>query len=146
MILELKNSLESRDLILNFLNTAGASLKSFRYFSTRPIDYINNHLITILLFDDGVPIGYGHLDRDGNDIWLGICVSDKYTGKSKGKLIMEYLLNYADNNCLVVILKVDFENIAAISLYGKYSFSIFFEKPFDYYLMRRECVKIPNLK
>jgi GNAT superfamily N-acetyltransferase len=137
MILEIQNSLEGKSFLLKFLESAGNSLNTFRYFLNRPIDCINNHLLTILLVENGIPIAYGHLDKEEDKVWLGICVSEEYTGQSKGKIIMEYLLNYADDKCLTLSLKVDFENAKALSLYYKYGFLIYFTESPLFYLMKR---------
>jgi ribosomal protein S18 acetylase RimI-like enzyme len=141
MVVEIQNNLQGHNLISMFLANAGSSLKTFRYFSTRPIDCIQNHVLTVLFLEKGVPIAYGHLDKDGDIIWLGICVIEEYKGRAIGKIIIDYLLKYADDNCLNVMLKVDFENHQAISLYKKYNFLIFYEETSIFYLMKRDCKK-----
>ena len=47
---------------------------------------------------------------------------EKWKGKGCGRLIMEDLLNYADNLNLEVNLSVDKENIPGIKLYVKFGF------------------------
>ena len=142
MVKRINNTPEDIQLLSAFLKDAGSSLNTFRYFSTRSIDCLKNHVLTVLFLENGVPSAYGHLDKDGDTIWLGICVSEEYKGRAIGKIIMEHLLKYADENSLNVMLKVDFDNHRAISLYKKYNFLISFEETSVFYLMRRECKKI----
>ena len=142
MVVQIQNNLEGHNLISTFLANAGSSLKTFRYFSTRSFDCLKHHVLTLLFLENGVPVAYGHLDKDGDTIWLGICVSEQYKGRAIGKIIMDYLLKYVDNNSLNVMLKVDFDNHQAISLYKKYDFLISFEEISVFYLMKRECKKI----
>jgi len=94
------------------------------------------------LNENECPVAYGHLDKDVDTIWLGICISEEYRGRAIGKIIMDCLLKYADENSLNVMLKVDFNNHRAISLYEKYNFLISFEETSVFYLMKRECKKI----
>ena len=82
-------------LLQQFIDEAGSSLKSFRYFQKRPLEVIKNHACTFLLVDDGEPVAYGHLDvsdeatiashcGDGEQkpatekvIWLGVAVVER---------------------------------------------------------------------
>ena len=101
---------------------------SFRYFQSRPIEIIENHVYTILLEKDDRIIGYAHLDRDENDphkIWLGIAVDRDHHGNGYGKLLMDNLLEFADKNLLDLVLSVDLDNLYAIKLYEKYGFDEF---------------------
>ncbi|UAY52236.1 GNAT family N-acetyltransferase [Ferruginibacter albus] len=120
--------------INDFLSNAGKSLISFRYFARRPLTVIQNHLCTYLLFHNNEPVCYGHLDKEGDKVWLGIAVSEKYTGKGLGKTMMEYLLQAARNNMLKgIYLSVDKDNFAAIELYQKFGFVL--QKNTDTYLL-----------
>lgn len=80
--------------------------------------------MTILAVINGdTPIGYGHLDPEGNKVWLGICVSDKWQGKGIGKLMMNRLIDEAKIQYLPALyLTVDAKNIAAIKLYQQFGF------------------------
>lgn len=113
------------DLLKTFLKNQ-LPLK-FRYFNSRDITCIENHVITLLMLVDNTPIAYGHLDKDqtGN-IWLGVCVLDEHQSNGYGKAIVKSLLDYAQNNTIVnkVVLTVDKDNINAIKLYEKFKFVI----------------------
>lgn len=116
-------NINDRDDLLRFVNDAGDSLKTFRYFSTRPLSVIENHITTVLLYENEEPVGYGHLDRDGESIWLGICVKYDKKGNGYGKQLMSKLIGDAKNNSVNLIkLSVDTENTNAIQLYHKFGF------------------------
>ncbi|MDX6747666.1 GNAT family N-acetyltransferase [Polaribacter sp. PL03] len=124
MILEVDiESKKDKDLIKIFINSMGNSSNSFRYFNSRPISIIKNHICTILLILDDKPVGYGHLDKEGNNVWFGISIIQEYIGKGQGKLIIDYLIKKAvDLKVPEIKLSVDKENISAIRLYEKYGF------------------------
>ena len=98
--------------------------KNFRYFNSRNVNVIKNHIVTLLVIDDNDIIGYGHLDFE-KYIWLGICVLKKFRGKGYGKLIIKKLIEVASKkNIENIFLTVDKENIPAINLYKKFDFKI----------------------
>jgi len=110
-------------LVRQFLSGAGGSLKTFRYFNTRDVSIIRNHLCTIVGTSTGIPIAYGHLDPEGDDTWLGICIAEKYTGSGLGKVIMSALIyNAACLRLKSIRLSVDEDNVAAIELYKQFGF------------------------
>jgi ribosomal-protein-alanine N-acetyltransferase len=110
---------------------------TFRYFSKRNIDVIDNHLLTIVLLKDDESVGYAHIDFDDNKYWFGICIIPEYQGKGYGKLMMEYLFNNKKlENINEIYLTVDKININAIGLYKKFNFNILSEKE-TYYLMKK---------
>ena len=118
----------NKELIRLFLNSAGSSLKTFRYFNKRALSVINQHLITCLLKENDCYIGYGHLDYDNENIWLGIAIIENSTKKGYGSVILNYLLDFALNaNIKVINLSVDKSNINAIKLYTKFNFKKTFE-------------------
>ena len=124
---------DNRFLINDFLNNNIPS--TFRYFNKRTLDVLNNHIITILLLDGNLPVGYAHIDVDDNKYWFGICILDKYQGKGYGKKIMEYIFNHEKiKNIDKIYLTVDKINTGAIYLYHKFKFSIIEEKD-SYYIM-----------
>ena len=49
---------------------------NFRYYKTRNIGLINNE-----------PIAYGHIDKENDIYWIGICILDKHQGNGYGKNI-----------------------------------------------------------
>jgi RimJ/RimL family protein N-acetyltransferase len=113
------------DILKSFINNLGNSRNTFRYFENRDIGCINNHLVTLLHLEDGQPVCYGHLDKEGRDVWLGICVIEKRTGLGLGKKMMHRLTKYAtDNNINNIKLSVDKGNIKAISLYENFGFKM----------------------
>lgn len=112
------------DLLKRFLDGCGESLESFRYFSKRPLTIIQNHLVTLLAFDDdGEPVAYGHLDPEGGKVWLGVCVSSRNRGKGYGRRMMQALLDEAARLRIPSIcLTVDRDNRTAIRMYEKSGF------------------------
>lgn len=110
-------------LLQQFIDEAGASLKSFRYFQKRPLEVIKNHACTFLLVDDEEPVAYGHLDKEDDTIWLGVAVIEAYLGLGLGVLVMKKLIDFAKENHITTIkLSVDNNNSSAISLYKKLGF------------------------
>ncbi len=77
---------------------------------------------------DGRVIGYAGLHlRDGkrrHSAWLGIAVHDEFAGRGAGRLLMEALLDLADN--WIGLVRVDLEasasNEKAIDMYRRYGF------------------------
>ena len=109
--------------VQSFCDNAGRSLKTFRYFNSRPFTTISNHLITYILTNNEGEVAYGHLDPEGDLVWLGICVGENYLGQGYGKIMMQHLINYANlNGISSIMLSVDTDNISAISLYNKVGF------------------------
>ena len=124
---------ENNNYLLNdFLNNSIPG--TFRYFNKRSINVIKNHIITLILIDDNLPVGYAHIDYDDNKYWFGVCILENYQGKGYGKKIMEYIFNHERiKNIDNIYLTVDKVNYIAISLYKKYNFYIVEEK--DTYFM-----------
>lgn len=117
-------SQDDKDLLQQFLSKATEARKSFRYFESRDISILKNHVYTLLALEKGDPVGYGHLDFEKN-VWLGICVADEAQGKGVGKLIMQKLVEVArEKKITIVKLSVDKQNKSAISLYQKYGFQV----------------------
>lgn len=110
-------------LLQQFIDEAGTSLKSFRYFQKRPLEVIKNHACTFLLIDKEEPVAYGHLDKEDNTIWLGVAVIEAYLGLGLGAMMMNKLISFAKENHIPIIkLSVDNNNSAAIALYKKLGF------------------------
>jgi RimJ/RimL family protein N-acetyltransferase len=122
-----------------FLSYAGNSLSTFRYFSSRDLSVINNHIVTLLTYKDNIPIAYGHLDRDPmqKEVWLGIAVQEGLHGKGIGSAMMEELLVRA-KQCKIQLLylSVDMVNEAAIHLCKKFSFYVDSELKPGVFLMK----------
>jgi len=127
------------ELLERFISSMGNSSKSFRYFATRPISVISNHLCTVLLIIDDKPIGYGHLDKQDDDVWFGIAIIEDFVGKKMGSIIIKYLLDKADQLKLPVVrLSVDENNMQAIKLYEKYGFEKNYERDAVLFFSRRK--------
>ncbi len=110
-------------LLQQFIDEAGASLKSFRYFQKRPLEIIKNHACTFLLVDNEEPVAYGHLDKEEDTTWLGVAVIEAYLGIGLGAMMTKKLIVFAqENNIPVIKLAVDNNNQSAISLYKKLGF------------------------
>ena len=112
------------DLLRQFIAVIGASGSSFRYFNSRPAEVICNHVVTLVGMNDaGIPVCYGHLDRENDTVWLGIGVAEGYTGQGLGKEMMAALVNAGDEAGISEIkLSVDKDNLSAIRLYEKNGF------------------------
>ena len=128
---------ENNNYLLNeFLNNN--MHVTFKYFNKRSINVISNYLITLILIDDNLPVGYAHIDYDDNKYWFGICILENYQGKGYGKKIMEYIFNHEKiKNIDNIYLTVDKINYIAINLYKKYNFYIIEEND-SYFMMRKE--------
>lgn len=109
-----------------FLSSCGSSLETFRYFSKRPLSVIKNHIVTLLGYDDNdIPVAYGHLDEEGGEVWLGICVSEGNQGEGYGRTMMQSLLEFARENKLhSIALSVDEVNSKAAQLYKEFGFQL----------------------
>jgi ribosomal protein S18 acetylase RimI-like enzyme len=109
----------------DFIDTAGKSLKSFRYFTSRPMDAIRFHLCTFLILEKDQPVAYGHLDQESGITWLGIAVSEGNEGKGYGRAMMEKLIETGKAEGVKKIkLSVDNDNETAIALYLKNGFAL----------------------
>ena len=124
--------LDDLKLLRRFVNELGGARLHFRYFSSRPLNVILNHLVTLLAVDSqNAPLAYGHLDVENNVVWLGVCVLPRYWGKGLGKSVVQRLLQEAvERRVELVMLSVDSDNAHAISLYTKLGF-IFTEQRGD---------------
>ena len=114
--------------MISFIDNAGTSLDYFRYFKSRELSIITNHIVTLLGYDDNKnPIAYGHLDMDDeNKIWLGICIIQSERAKGYGSQIMDALLGQAMiHGISKIYLSVDSYNLAGNHLYQKLGFKLY---------------------
>jgi RimJ/RimL family protein N-acetyltransferase len=95
---------------------------TFRYFDSRDEKCFEDHFYHFIL-SDSEPVGYGHLDFDGDKMWLGMCIFDPFVGKGYGKIVFKNLIDNKQNN--VLHLSVDKENYKAINLYLNNGFKIY---------------------
>lgn len=114
---------ENKDL-KSFINNLSGSSETFTYFKSRCFDILDNHILTVLGYVNDNPIAYGHLDKDGDTIWLGICVIGSEVGKGYGNKMMNFLIKSANKKKLDLNLSVKKNNKVAIKLYENYSFKI----------------------
>jgi ribosomal protein S18 acetylase RimI-like enzyme len=113
----------NRELVSKFIANAGNSVTTFRYYNSRSLDVISNHLVTVVAMEGDEPVGYGHLDKENEITWLGIAVAHSKRGAGIGNIIMDFLVQEARLlNVSQISLTVDKENIPAIKLYGKFGF------------------------
>ena len=109
----------------SFIKNSEENIKNFRYFLNRDLSILGNHVYTILLKIDQEYLGYAHLDKEEDDIWLGISISKKIQGLGFGKILMENLISYAKKmNLKEIKLSVDFENTKAEHLYKNHGFKL----------------------
>lgn len=136
-IVELKSA--NVNLINQFLLNAGSSLKTFRYFEKRSLETIQNHLITYVLVKENQVIGYGHLEREIDKVWLGIAISESQLGKGFGLYLMNTLVDFARKLQIKTLhLSVDKVNLGAIKLYEKVGFLKINELNENSFLMKME--------
>jgi GNAT superfamily N-acetyltransferase len=126
---------DNQFLIKEFLKANPVARINFRYFEKRSLStsLLKNHIVTNLYYEGLVCIGYGHLDKDQDIIWLGIMVSDKHRRMGFGDFIMNDLISNKDVDS--IYLSVDKINLSAIKLYLKKGFKMIEEKS-DIYIMR----------
>lgn len=116
---------EQNTILLNNFILNNKLPYTFRYFNKRNINVINNHLITIILLDKDLPVGYAHIDFDDNKYWFGICILEEYQGKGYGKKVMKYIFNNEKiKNIDKIYLTVDKINNVAIKLYTNFDFIV----------------------
>ena len=110
---------ENVHLVNGFLAVLGDGAASFRYFAKRPVETVFNHLLTVVLLnDEESPVAYGHLDKEGANLWLGIAVAQNMQGAGLGRKMLHYLIDYARTEKETSItLTVDKNNTKAIQLY-----------------------------
>lgn len=110
-------------LLKCFIENLGDAVLTFRYFNKRDIEVVKSHLVSILLVKNNEPVAYGHLEKEANTVWLGICVLPEYKGQRIGSTIMKELISLGQqNNIESIDLTVDISNTNAISLYEKFNF------------------------
>ena len=122
-VLRIKNFSSDLKLLHHFISNLGEAKLNFRYFDKREMSAIQNHLVTLLVIHDDIPVGYGHLDQENENTWLGISVNPDFQGQGIANTIMTELISDAKKNSIKIIqLTVDKENITAQKLYEKFKF------------------------
>ncbi|HLG03996.1 MAG TPA: GNAT family N-acetyltransferase [Bacteroidia bacterium] len=116
-------------LLQKFLDRAGSSLETFRYFAKRPLTVVENHVATWVIEEHGHIEAYGHLDKEGETVWLGIAVTEIARGKGFGRHMMRRLMESVEALGLRrVKLSVDNINGPAIKLYRESGFELIEQK------------------
>ncbi|MCB0507850.1 MAG: GNAT family N-acetyltransferase [Chitinophagales bacterium] len=139
----MKNSIvqlhpQNQHLLELFLQKMGNSKHSFRYFESRSLDILQQHVITLLYVEDDEPIAYGHLDKEDDIVWLGIAVAENQKGKGLGNKIMQALIENAKQLYVEKIrLSVDKDNAIAIKLYEKFGFKMISENQKSYFMEKQ---------
>ena len=109
----------------SFIQLAGSSLQTFRYFSKRSLSVLQDHVCTWVIEMEGQVVAYGHLDREGEAIWLGIAVAQAARGRGLGRQMMQRLMKSAiEHKIHRVGLSVDSSNTKAIRLYEDFGFRL----------------------
>lgn len=120
----------SLPLLSTLIDRLGSGAETFRYFDRRPIDIVLTHEAALLMVDGEEPVAYGHLEREGELVWLGVAVAQPYIGQGRGKQMVQALLDQARAiNIAVIYLTVDKTNILAINLYKRLGFVVDSEGP-----------------
>lgn len=120
-IIEVDNT--NKELLETFIPKMNCNT-FFRYFKKRDINIIQNHIVTLLIMDNDVHVGYVHIDHD-DKYWFGIYIDDLYQNRGLGNKIMKYLLyhyHYKTKDLSEIHLTVDNDNERAIKLYKKHDF------------------------
>lgn len=106
-------------LLRQFLDQLGSGVESFRYYQKRPIETALQHVLTAVAMDEQQqPVAYGHLDREGENLWLGIAVAESSQGRGVGKQMITHLIRAAQTaGEREIVLTVDKTNTKAIRLY-----------------------------
>lgn len=122
--------------LIEFIDSELLHSETFRYFQSRSIDAVNNHIVTLLLCHGDEIIGYAHIDFE-EKYWLGIYISKLYRGRGLGIKLMNALLQLAkDQGVVVVHLSVDKVNVKAVRLYKNYGFEIIDQKELIYFMKK----------
>ena len=118
-------------LLSILISRLGTGIEFFRYFDKRPIDIVLTHEAALIMMDGEEPVAYGHLERDGESIWLGVAVNQDYIGQGRCKQMVQALLDHAKTtNITFINLTVDKTNVSAINLYEKLGFLVETEGPY----------------
>ena len=94
----------------------------FRYFNTRNVDVVYDHLVTLIIEKEDEIIGYAHLEFE-KKYWFGIYIMPDFRSKGLGKRLWNFVKKFAiENRIYAVHLTVDNDNISAINMYEKLGF------------------------
>jgi perosamine synthetase len=113
----------AKDVINSFRLRLGSSGKTFRYFDKREWHVVKQHLVSLAILADEVPVAYGHIELEEGVAWLGVAVVEGAQGRGYGRCIVARLIRDAAR-CGVkkLHLKVDKVNLSARRLYESFGF------------------------
>ncbi|MDT0582690.1 GNAT family N-acetyltransferase [Brumicola blandensis] len=119
------SSSEYMSLLGELVENVRSTDESFRYFDSRELSIVADHDANFLFNLHGKAVAYGHLESEGADTWLGVCVHSGYRNQSFGSTMLKLLLATAvRQNISVVSLTVDINNPSAIRLYESFGFVV----------------------
>jgi hypothetical protein len=84
---------------------------------------IETHMQALLLTIKEVPVGYAHLEKHEDVVWVGLCVLKTAQGCKYGSILLAALCKYADENAVSLELTVDTTNTIAQHLYTNAGFT-----------------------
>ena len=125
------------DDLKKIINDSPNGIKTFRYFLKRNYEIVNTHTVSKIFYVNNNPVGYFHIEKDNNNYWFGILISDKNAGKGYSKKIMKQAIDEAERLKIDLKLSVDKTNYIAYSLYKKSGFKLIEERQ-TYYLMEKK--------
>lgn len=118
------NQIEFDKILATYIETELKFSKSFRYFQSRDMQVLKNHLVTVLIIENNKLLGYGHIDKEKFN-WLGIYVSKDFRSRGIGNRLMNFLVEESTIQGLDIIrLTVDNNNTIALKLYKKQGFEV----------------------
>ena len=141
-VIEIKyNNDDHVKIVKEFVDRISSS--SFRYFQSREIDVLQNHVVTLILREKNTleTIGYSHIDYDrtNSKYWFGIFVDERYRNLKVGQQLLNLILNHPNvivSSISKIFLSVDSDNSRAIHIYKKYGFEVYEESHVNVYMKR----------
>ena len=96
----------------------------FTYYNKREWSVSKNHLYTLLVYRNNEPIGYGHIDVEGKNHWLGVCVYTSHQREGVGSYIIYNLLKYYKSKKIFPPIKlvVKNDNLSLVPYYKSFGF------------------------
>lgn len=110
---------------------------NFRYFTNRSLKVVSQHIVTVIATQNSIPVGYGHIDRENNINWVGICVIESHQHQGIGRYILDFLHKTSKTLSVPLLqLAVDKVNTPAFRLYSEFGYFVH-SKNEHYYIMRK---------
>lgn len=125
-------------LLKDFLAGAGKSLKYFTFYISRDVEYIEQLDRAVFGVLEGKPVSYGHLDfieGEESGRWIGLCVSEAFTGSGYGTLLLKRLEDLAVSSGVRMLrLSVYKNNTIAKTLYDSNSYTVVGDNGRSYFM------------